>query len=417
MKLLKRILLAIVLIAILLPGAALLWLNRIVLMPAGEIPGFSDAAQSVSDLHVPEDAEIIALGEATHGNVEFQALRLEVFRKLVEQNGIRAFALEADFGQCALINDYIQTGEGTAEDCAASLAFDIYHTQQMIDLIGWMRSYNEAAQPGDEVRFYGFDIQNPGRTAARLLNYCEEQGIVQTDLLTEVETIMSTSSGTLDTSRLAEMEQDAAALEAQLSAMDAPDAYAVQAATCLRQYFHMLMGSADYNTLRDEAMAENVSWILTQEQQLGRKAIMIGGHNGHIGKQGRTYTNLGSRLHKTYGDSYYAIGTDFHRTLCSINSQRGRGNHAFKSCDPLAAQLERSGMDSAYLDFAAVPESESALYSTIHSPMWMGTLSEGYFWYMPLLPQFYNVSQTPAEVYDSMIFVRNASPVQVLNAD
>ena len=58
---------------------------------------FSKYAVSVSELTVPEEAQIIALGEATHGNREFQQLRLEVFQVLAEKYGVRAFALEADY--------------------------------------------------------------------------------------------------------------------------------------------------------------------------------------------------------------------------------------------------------------------------------------------------------------------------------
>ena len=54
---------------------------------------FSKYAAAVSELTVPDTAQIVALGEATHGNREFQQLRLDVFEVLVEKYGVRAFAL------------------------------------------------------------------------------------------------------------------------------------------------------------------------------------------------------------------------------------------------------------------------------------------------------------------------------------
>ena len=74
---------------------------------------FSKYATSVSELTVPDEAQIVALGEATHGNKEFQQLRLDVFQVLVEKYGVRAFALEGDFGGCEAINSYIHGGGGT----------------------------------------------------------------------------------------------------------------------------------------------------------------------------------------------------------------------------------------------------------------------------------------------------------------
>lgn len=45
---------------------------------------FAKYAQSVDNIKITENSKIIALGEATHGNVEFQQLKLDVFRKMVE---------------------------------------------------------------------------------------------------------------------------------------------------------------------------------------------------------------------------------------------------------------------------------------------------------------------------------------------
>lgn len=41
-------------------------------------------AEPVENITVPESAKIIALGEATHGNAEFQQLKLEVFKLMVK---------------------------------------------------------------------------------------------------------------------------------------------------------------------------------------------------------------------------------------------------------------------------------------------------------------------------------------------
>lgn len=100
-----------------------------------------------------------ALGEATHGNAKFQRLKLDVFQILVERYGVRAFALEGDFGGCEAVNRYIHGGAGTAADAAAAIGFAIYRTQEMEDLIAWMQSYNETAKPGEDLCFYGFDMQ------------------------------------------------------------------------------------------------------------------------------------------------------------------------------------------------------------------------------------------------------------------
>ncbi|MBP1590809.1 MAG: erythromycin esterase family protein, partial [Oscillospiraceae bacterium] len=125
-----------------------------------KIENFGSTVKAVESLTVPDNARIIALGEATHGNKEFQELKLSVFKTLVETTNVRGLILEGDFGGCALANEYINGGEGTAEDITRKLGYRIYRTDEMCELIKWMREYNEKAAEDDKVRIYGADIQN-----------------------------------------------------------------------------------------------------------------------------------------------------------------------------------------------------------------------------------------------------------------
>ena len=112
------------------------------------LPAITAYADSIEDMEIPEGTKIIALGEATHGNREFQQLKKDVFAQMVEKYKVRSFALEGDFGGCEYVNRYIHTGEGTAAEAAAAIGFAIYRTKEMADLIEWMRTYNEDAPEG-----------------------------------------------------------------------------------------------------------------------------------------------------------------------------------------------------------------------------------------------------------------------------
>lgn len=85
----------------------------------------SKYAASVFELTAPDEAQIVALGEATHGNKEFQQLRLDVLHVLVEKYGVRGFALEADYGGCEAINRYIHGEGGTAAEALSAIGFAI----------------------------------------------------------------------------------------------------------------------------------------------------------------------------------------------------------------------------------------------------------------------------------------------------
>ena len=148
---------------------------------------FVEYAQPVENLSIPEGKKIIALGEATHGNVEFQQLKLEVFKQMVEHYDVRAFALEGDYGGCEKVNQYIHGGEGTAQEAVAAIGFEIYRTDDMVELISYMREYNESALEGEDIRFYGFDMQRISYTFQYLMEACTEFKIDTTSLQKFVE--------------------------------------------------------------------------------------------------------------------------------------------------------------------------------------------------------------------------------------
>ena len=125
----------------------------------GKIKEFETIATTIDGIEIPAGTRIVALGEATHGNKEFQELKLEVFKELVEKTNVRALVLEGDFGGCAMANDYIQGGEGTAEEATNHLGYTLYKTDQMCELVQWMHDYNETAAEEDKVRIYGMDMQ------------------------------------------------------------------------------------------------------------------------------------------------------------------------------------------------------------------------------------------------------------------
>ena len=248
---------------------------------------FAAYAGQISEIAIPDNTRIIALGEATHGNREFQQLKLDVFQIMVEQYGVRAFALEGDYGGCEAVNRYIHGGDGTAKEAAAAIGFAIYRTGEMEELISWMRSYNETAADGDDIRFYGFDMQRTeysyqflleglkslGHDAEELeklrdggdwsaLYDCEERILVFTELRQDLSERTSAS----DTDQAIETAVHLADILLQNQAME--KAY--------EENF------ADANGIRDQYMADNTMWILAQEEKRGNDSSFITGHNGHL---------------------------------------------------------------------------------------------------------------------------------------
>ena len=373
-------------------------------------------AKAVADLTVPEGVKIIALGEATHGNCEFQTLKLEVFQILVERYDVRALALEGDFGGCEAVNRYIHGGEGSAQEAAAAIGFAIYRTREMEELISWMRTYNETAPAGEDLRFYGVDMQRYEFNYRYLLEAVQAFGLDTAAL----EQLWAGEDYAPDATsdQMAAIYTD---LRQKLTQAGEDAAFAAHFADILLQNLELGKrwsdASAEATCLRDQYMAENALWILAREQARGNSRIFITGHNGHLEQMGSydaEHKVMGNLLaDEIGGDAYFAIGTDFCQTRVNLPKKNGgRKVHTFYSHDPLANAAKDIGAERCWLDFSGIP-ADSPLKVQVSEYCWMGSLGESYSPLMSLLPMSYRVWRSPAELYDGMILVPRATPTEI----
>ncbi|HIP70907.1 MAG TPA: erythromycin esterase family protein, partial [Anaerolineae bacterium] len=132
------------------------------------------------------DAQIVALGEATHGTHEFSAMKHRIFQFLVKEKGFNAIALEVPWAEAELINRYVRTGEGNPEELLAGLHFWITNTEELLAMIEWMRSHNQ--NPGDapQVSFYGLDMQFPAMPMGIVIDYFEQIDPEKVSLVNEL---------------------------------------------------------------------------------------------------------------------------------------------------------------------------------------------------------------------------------------
>ena len=368
-------------------------------------------AGTVEDVVIPEGVTVVALGEATHGNAAFQQLKLDVFRHLVERYGVRALALEGDYGGCAQVDRYIHGGEGTAREAAAAIGFAIYRTDEMAALISYMRAYNETAAAGNDLRFYGFDMQRCLYCLRFLAEACDALSI-DTAALTSLANEENWSDA-FDTA--ARIEIITAVKDELAKKGGSPEA--IHFADILLQNCTLqTVDAAGYGDLRDTMMAENVAWIAERERAAGFPRIFVTAHNGHVARWGTA--DMGKQLAERLGNAYYVIGTDFYKTRC--NMPRGadgkRTVQTFYSHDPLAKAAKRAGLALCYVDFQKAAESP-ALAPYLTGYHYMGSLGEGYSPLMRLLPPSYRIFQPPATLYDGMLFVADAAPTVILDAE
>jgi erythromycin esterase len=128
-------------------------------------------------------ARIVALGEATHGTHEFSAMKHRITEFLVKEMGFTVFAIEANMPEARRLNQYVLNGEGEPKTALAGLYFWGYSTEELLDMIQWMRSLNASGQ-GD-VEFWGFDMQFPPLAMENVQSFIERADRAYLDSLSQ----------------------------------------------------------------------------------------------------------------------------------------------------------------------------------------------------------------------------------------
>ncbi|WP_461612929.1 erythromycin esterase family protein [Clostridium sp. Marseille-QA1073] len=377
----------------------------------------------ISTLTVSENVQVVGLGEASHGVKEYHQMKAEVFKALVANNGCRTFIIEGDFGGALKVDDYIHGGEGTAEDAVGEIGFAIYRTQEMANLVGWMRSYNESAPEGKDLHFYGMDIQRYDNNKEYLFSVLDiaapalsKKYKMAFSQLTD-ETRLTLSSDVLDKSKMDALgllkEMDAAETDiVTISGQTAFD-FVRESANTIYQYSEILLSNnAEYNSLRDKHMSDKVNWFL---QHGDDSVLFISGHNGHIGKTSvSSYTCLGELLTNSIGENYFAIGTDAENT--AFNSQDNNGNFSImevKNQNVLNSQLDNMESNFYYIDFLKVADNEN-WQEILKGQQKITTLNVGISGWQKLLKSFYTTTIVPNDTFNGMIIFKKTSPTTLI---
>lgn len=388
----------------------------------------NDYILPIDQISIPDDVQIIGLGEATHGNSEFQILKKDVFKALMERENVRVFVLEGDFGGGQQINDFILNGIGTAKDAVEALDYGIYRTKQMIDLIQWMHDYNETANKDEKIYFYGNDMQRYDYNKAGLLDYYSVVNKEASNTFAaQLEHVTNDTMHDLTEDELKEIDKTVDSIIADLQAnknsyvkksSEADFAFALQYAEMMKQRTDLFMNEESYARIRDKYLAENLEWIVEFEAARGHDKVFVSGHNGHIEKTSAAfgYESMGDYIDEKFGDRYFAIGTDFMKsTFQAYNSgAEERKNYTIKNHNELVSAFKKVEPNIFYVDFEKASDSES-LHKIITTEQKMPNIGDDFRAWYKFLKFFYTIKMTPDEAYDGVIIVKEATPTSVIN--
>ncbi len=273
---------------------------------------------------VLKDVSVVGLGEATHGTREFFQMKSRMLEFLVKEMGFTVFAIEASYAGCNNINEYVLYGKGNAHTALASQGFWTWDTEEVIDMIEWMRAYNQTVPENKKIKFLGFDIQHNNDGFNVVQNYLKKVDspkALQTkhlfNLLRRMDNydtaFINTDSCKMEFQSLIEFIGLSKENYIQGSSPEEYE-YALQHAKVIDQFFEtFFIADSDIEESvmkRDNYMSSNFKYIVQQETP-GTKFV-VWAHNGHIKKNDRTeFKPFGKYLLEMFGNAYYAFGFSF----------------------------------------------------------------------------------------------------------
>ncbi|MCD2325417.1 erythromycin esterase family protein [Sphingomonas sp. IC-56] len=304
----------------------------------------ADAAEPLPDIDDPAfaeiadrfaDAQVVLLGEASHGTSEFYRARAAITRRLIERHGFTTVAVEADWPDAEVIDRHVR--QRPAVDLPPPFQrFPtwMWRNREFFGFVEWLRAHNSGLEEGARASFHGLDLYNLNGSIRAVIDYLD-----RTD--PEAAAVARERYGCLAPwrdaperyGRLAITEGFARCQKAVLGTLrDLLDKQAPLIAASGEDYLDatqnarlvanaeayyraMYYGSAESWNLRDEHMFDTLDLLIRAK---GGKAV-VWAHNSHLGDarftdmgMEREELNLGQLVREKYGDEARLIGFGTH---------------------------------------------------------------------------------------------------------
>jgi erythromycin esterase len=357
------------------------------------------------------DAEIVALGEATHGSREFFELKARLIRYCVEELGTRTIGFEANAGEALAVDEYVVHGEGDPREAIEGLYFWTWAVESVLDLVEWLREFNADRPLDDRVRFYGIDAQYTRGPADRLQAYLDR---VDPDFADEVradlETIADDGGPPMAddavVARLAaadrclrrirdrlaghqesyvEVAGERANALARRHAETIDQALAYRATTIDADEADLFGGGDAVSEVmlrrREVGLADGVDWVHAHDR--GDGPVVCWAHDGHVAAADQhggdaTSPAMGARLRERHGDDYLPLGFTFGagdvRAVGEVETEDGT-EHDLRTWSfdgPLPgtvdAAVDATGHDLALVDLRAATDDRLREWAATERP-------------------------------------------------
>lgn len=370
------------------------------------------------------NAKIYGFGEASHNTKEFFDLKAKFFKHLVKTQGLKTFIMEEGYQAESGINEWISGGKGEITTIAKNFNIGFWYTREIVNLLQWMRDYNQNKSEENKIRFYGMDIQMGKNISQEIREFvkinkinADEKLLIIADScsIKQIDYNISDSWWQKQLPKLNELKKTI--LNSDIESKKSKQIIRrLNYLICYTEYASIVKDKYPKSTeFRDLKMFENVKWIVENESKKGKAFIWA--HNEHINKKEMYYTesdiiNLGRHLKDNYKDDYYSVGFDFGTGEIKGYASDDKKGGYWKTYDikkpfrrTYAITLMAVEKDIYFIDLQSAIESDSSdFFSKKNKHILIGGGG-----YKPKPLHKIKISKIYTETYDGLIFVKEIS--------
>jgi erythromycin esterase len=391
--------------------AQLAWL-KVSAFPFTSLDAGMDDAELAPLQTLVGNARIVGLGEGTHGTSEFFRMKSRIISYLARNMGFTVFAIEANLPEAYQMNDYVLNGNGDPKTLLAGMYFWTWNTQEVLDMIQWMRSFNASGQ--GRIEFLGFDMQYSAVAMNNVATFLAQadpglMGFLNSNytVVAQVAELSSPTPAQVTPGMLAAqsvlqiLTQNRATYIAKQPAATVD--FAIENANIVVQALTLEFNGSS-GQYRDAQMAANVEWLASQHPN---ERIVLWAHDAHINKVDGA---MGGALGQDFGSDYLALGMLFHSG--SYNAIGGGRLGPNQAAPTVPGSVEyffhQSGVPQQILDVRlATSESRDASSTWLTGPLWLRTIGA------VALPGFY-LTPPYAQAFDGIVFFDQTTPSTLL---
>jgi erythromycin esterase-like protein len=293
------------------------------------------------------DAQVVLIGEASHGTHEFYRIRADLTEALIEQKGFNLVAVEADWPDAYRVNRWIRHRTTDHDPESALGDFTrfprwLWRNDVVVKFSAWLREFNRGRPDSQHAGFYGLDLYSlhtsieavlaylskvdpAGALRARARYACFDHFAADSQAYGYAATVGLSRSCEDDViAQLVDLRQRAADYASRDGRVAADEFFfAEQNARLVRnaeEYYRSMFGSrVESWNLRDTHMMETLRALIAwMQRQNGYARAVVWAHNSHLGDARATQMgewgelNLGQLVREEFGSRACLVGFSTH---------------------------------------------------------------------------------------------------------